>query len=112
MRTLIDLVCDLGAGRSRGAIYAQAPFRVDSRAVVHDPWSVLGPPEDLAPFLDADLAHEYLRAWSAWQPDKPSPESAAAALIAFAARPLVEAKGIVTAEPAPNTFTASAATAQ
>lgn len=92
MRSLIDVVGDLGAGRGRGIIYAVRPFGAHSRAVVHDPWSVLGPEEGLEPFLEADLAHEYLRAWSAWQPVRPSADAAVEALVAFASRPLMESR--------------------
>ena len=95
MKRLGDVVVSLGAGRGPGVIYATAPWTANSMALVHDPWSVLGAPSDMAALVDTDLAREYLRAWSAWHPDEPDEQALVDALIAFVARPLARSRSIV-----------------
>jgi hypothetical protein len=95
VKRLGDVVVSLGAGRGPGVIYATAPWTANSMALVHDPWSVLGAPSDMAALVDTDLAREYLRAWSAWHPDEPDEQALVDALIAFVARPLARSRSIV-----------------
>jgi hypothetical protein len=92
VRRLGELVMSLSAGRGPGVIYATAPWRADSQAIVHDPWSVLPAPRDMAALVDADLAREYLRAWTTWQPGEPGEQALVDALLAFVARPLVRSR--------------------
>jgi hypothetical protein len=42
----------------------------------------------MAALVDADLAREYLRAWSSWHRAQPDPQAQVGALLDFVARPL------------------------
>lgn len=95
MERLGDLVTSLRVDRRPGVIYATAPWTASSTAVVHDPWSRLGPPSDMAALVDADLAREYLRAWSSWHRQQPDAEALVGALLDFVARPLRRSQGRV-----------------
>lgn len=88
MERLGDLVASLRADQRPGVIYAAAPWTASSVAVVHDPWSDVAPPSDMAALVDADLAREYLRAWSSWHREQPDVQTLVGALLDFVARPL------------------------
>ena len=83
-----DLVTSLRVDRRPGVIYATAPWTAGSTALVHDSWSELAPPPDMAALVDADLAREYLRAWSSWHREQPDAQALVGALLDFVARPL------------------------
>jgi hypothetical protein len=70
-------------------IYSAAPWTADAGALVHDPRSVVGAPSGLAAVIDADLAREYLRAWSQWHDAEPDPNALVHALVAWVAPRLV-----------------------
>jgi hypothetical protein len=95
VKRLAEVVTSLGTDRRSGVIYAAAPWTANSDALIHDPWSVVGPPSDMAALVDAELAREYLRAWASWHRVQPDADALVDALLAFVARPLKRSRARV-----------------
>ena len=89
MTSLAEVVDQLEGLKSDAVIFAEQPWRGDTRAmvVVVDDDESVAEQQGLIYLLEVDLAREVLEVWSAWRNDRqPSLVDAVAAIVYYAQR--------------------------